>query len=100
MQTITTVSLAITYPTLPSIIHSLINGYQNLLSIGVETEYTWEGVEDLKDRIANPDKYNVASTVADPETAAEEGETAKTEAPGADKEEFEENEDMGFGLFD
>lgn len=92
--------MAITYPTLPSVIHSLINGYKNLLSLGVETEYTWEGVEDLKDRIANPDKFNVASTVAGPDTGAEEDGTAKIEAPGADKEESEEDEDMGLGLSD
>ncbi|RMZ80049.1 hypothetical protein DV738_g3102, partial [Chaetothyriales sp. CBS 135597] len=50
VATITAISLAANYPTLPSIIHSLIGGYKKLLAVAVETDYSWEGIEELKDR--------------------------------------------------
>lgn len=96
IATITQISLAMNYPTLPSIMHSLVNGYKNLMSVAVETDYSFPEVEELKDRIANPDKYaGAAPTAAPTET--------KEEAPKAEekKEEEEEEEDEGFGgLFD
>ena len=90
IQTITTISLAANYPTLPSIMHTLVNGYKKVLAVAVETDYSWEGIDELKDRIANPDAY--AST-AGPEatTTAEE---AKADEPAAKKDESEA-EDSG-----
>lgn len=61
IATITTISLATNYPTLPSVLHSLINGYKQVLAVAVETDYSWEGIEELKDRIANPDAYAAAA---------------------------------------
>ncbi|RKF65834.1 60S acidic ribosomal protein P0 [Erysiphe neolycopersici] len=90
---IAAISLAIKFPTLPSIIHSLINSYKNVLSAAIETDYSWPGIEDLKDRIANPDAYAAAAPVA--EEKVEEKVVEKEE----EKEE-ESDEDMGFGLFD
>jgi len=99
IATITTISLAANYPTLPSVIHSLINGYKRVLAVAVETDYSWEGIAELKDRIANPDAYASAA----PEAAAEEAapETAAEEEKEEEKSEKEESEDEGFGgLFD
>lgn len=90
---IAAISLEINFPTLPSIIHSLINSYKNVLSVAIETDYSWPGIEDLKDRIANPDAYAAAAPVA--EEKVEEKAVEKEE----EKEE-ESDEDMGFGLFD
>jgi len=99
INTIATVSLALNFPTLPSIMHSLVNSYKNVISVAVETEYEWESIHELKDRIRNPDNYAAAAPAAaargDAPAAAEE---AKEEAPK--EEEEEEDEDMGFGLFD
>lgn len=84
IATITTISLAANYPTLPSVIHSLINSYKNVISVAIETDYSWEAIDELKDRIANPDAYAAAAPVA----AA-----ASTEAaPAAAKEEEKEEE--------
>ena len=69
IQTITTISLATNYPTLPSIMHLLMNGYKKVLAVAIETDYSWEGIEELKDRIANPDAYAAAV----PEAAAPAG---------------------------
>lgn len=90
IATITTISLAVNYPTLPSVMHSLVNGYKKLLAIGVETDYSWEGIEELKDRIANPEAYasaGPAATEAATETKeAEEEKKAESEAEESDDE--------------
>lgn len=57
IKTITTISLAANYPTLPSVVHSMVNSYKKILAVAVETDYSWEGIDELKDRIANPDAY-------------------------------------------
>ncbi|KAI4203162.1 MAG: hypothetical protein LQ350_002038 [Teloschistes chrysophthalmus] len=99
IKTIATISLAANYPTLPSIMHSLVNGYKKVLAVAVQTDYSWEGIEDLKDRIANPDAYAAAAPAAGQaaatETAAEEPKETKAE------EAEEESGSEGFGgLFD
>ncbi|KAI3328416.1 60S acidic ribosomal protein P0 [Ustulina deusta] len=96
VTTIACLSLAINFPTLPSIIHSLVNSYKKVLSVAIETAYSWPEIEELKDRIANPDAYASSAPVA----AATE---TKTEAAAETKEEeeAEESGDEGFGgLFD
>ncbi|MCJ1338787.1 ribosomal protein P0 (A0) (L10E) [Bachmanniomyces sp. S44760] len=94
ITTITTISLAANYPTLPSIMHSLVNGYKKVLAVAIETEYSWPEIEELKDRIANPEAYASAGPAAGdaPEAAAEE--EKKEEAPA---EEDEESDEGGFG---
>ena len=89
--TITTISLATNYPTLPSVIHSLINGYKKVLSVAVETDYAWEGIEELKDRIANPDAYASAA----PAAAASTEDAPAAAAEEEKEEEKEESEDEG-----
>ena len=86
IKTITTISLAANYPTLPSVFHSIINSYKKVLAVAVETDYSWEGIDELKDRLANPDAY----TSAAPAAAAEEP-AAETKAA----EEEEKKEDSG-----
>ena len=89
ITTIASLSLALNFPTLPSVIHSIVNSYKNILSIAIETEYSWPEIEELKDRIANPDAYAAAApTAAATETKAEEKE---------EEEEKEDSDDEGFG---
>ncbi|KJR83413.1 large subunit ribosomal protein LP0 [Sporothrix schenckii 1099-18] len=92
ITTIACVSLAINFPTLPSVLHSLVNSYKNVLAIAIETEISWPEIEQLKDRIANPEAYAAAAPVA----AAEE---TKAEAAAEEKEEEAEESDSdgGFG---
>ncbi|KAL6232989.1 hypothetical protein BDW75DRAFT_242450 [Aspergillus navahoensis] len=97
INAITSISLAANYPTLPSVIHSVINSYKKVLAVAVETEYSWPEIEELKDRIANPDAYASAA----PAAAAGGAAPAAAAAEAAPAEEAEESdEDMGFGLFD
>ena len=98
ITTIACISLAANFPTLPSVIHSVVNGYKKVLAVAVETEYSWPEIEELKDRIANPDAYASAGP------AATTTEAAKDEAPKEEEKadsEAEESGDEGFGgLFD
>merc|ERR1712000_3455 len=95
IATVATISLALNYPTLPSIMHSLVNSYKKVLAVAVETEYSWPEIEELKDRIANPDAYASAAPVAAAAT------DAPKEAEKKDESEEEGSDDEGFGgLFD
>jgi len=95
VTTIATISLATGYPTLPSVIHSVVNSYKNILAIALETDITFEGVEELKDRIANPDKYAGSAPAGGAAPAAAAAETAAAPA----EEEEESDDDMGLDLF-
>lgn len=94
-KTIATISLAVGYPTLPAVSHSIINHYKNVLAVSIATEYTFEGSEAIKDRLANPEAYAAAVPAA---AAASSGGAAAEAAPA--EEEEESDEDMGMGLFD
>jgi large subunit ribosomal protein LP0 len=97
INTIACISLAANYPTLPSVMHSLVNSYKNAIAVAIETEYEWEAIHELKDRIANPDAYAAAAPAAGSAPAA--AADAPAEEKKAESEE-EEDDDMGFGLFD
>jgi large subunit ribosomal protein LP0 len=86
---IASLSLEIGYPTLASTPHSLLNGYRNLLAVAVATPYTFPQVEELKDRIENPDKY----ASAEPEKVEEEA----PEEEAQEEEEEESDSDIGMG---
>ncbi|OBT89181.1 60S acidic ribosomal protein P0 [Pseudogymnoascus sp. 03VT05] len=96
ITTIACVSLAVNFPTLPSVMHSVVNSYKNVLAVAVSTEYSWTEIEELKERIANPEKFAsaaVATTSGAPAAAAAEEKKEESEA--------EESGDEGFGgLFD
>lgn len=99
ITTIASISLAVNFPTLPSVMHSVVNAYKNMISVALETEFEWDSIHELKDRVKNPDAYASAAPVA-----AAAGTTAAAvpaeEAPKEEEEEEESEEDMGFGLFD
>ncbi|KAB5563437.1 60S acidic ribosomal protein p0 [Coniochaeta sp. 2T2.1] len=99
VSTITCLSLALNYPTLPSVFHSLINSYKKVLAVAVSTEYSWPAIEELKDRIANPDAYAAAGPAAG---AADSGPAAvAADEPEAEKSDEESEDEGGFGdLFD
>jgi len=98
INTIACLSLAVNFPTLPSVMHSLVNGYKNVLAVAIETEYSWPEIEELKDRIANPDQY-ASATVAETSTEAPAAEAEKE--PENEEEKEESSGDEGFGgLFD
>ncbi|KAF9594499.1 hypothetical protein IFM89_031617 [Coptis chinensis] len=95
---VTSLALAISFPTLAAAPHMFINAYKNVLAIAVATDYSYPHADKVKEILKDPSKYVVAAaTVA----AADSG-----SAPAAAKEEEKEepkeesDEDMGFSLFD
>jgi len=99
IKTIATISLALNYPTIVSVSHTLVNAYKNLLAVSIGTDYTFEGSEKIKEILENPEAFAAAAAAAAPvETAA----AAPTESKEAEKEaeKEESDDDMGFGLFD
>ena len=92
---VASVSLAIGYPTVASVPHSIINGFKNLLAIAAATDIDFKEAETVKEFLKDPSKFAVAAVAAAP----------VAEAPAAKEEVKEESEegsddDMGFGLFD
>lgn len=92
ITTLASISLAINFPTVPSVVHSFFNSYKNVLAVAIETEYGWPEIEELKDRIANPDAYAAAA----PQAAAGGAEEEKKEEKKEEEEEESEDEG-GFG---
>ncbi|KAJ3888246.1 60S acidic ribosomal protein P0 [Lentinula edodes] len=83
IKTIAAISLAINYPTIVSVMHTLVNSYKNLIAV--------------KEYLENPDAFAVAAPVADASSApAAEAAVEETKAEEAE----ESDDDMGFGLFD
>merc|ERR1712024_252835 len=87
-------SLAISYPTIASVPHSVVNGMKNLLAVAAVTDITFKEAEMLKEFLDDPSKFAAAAAPAAAE-AAPAAAAAKVE-----EEEEEEDDDMGFGLFD
>ncbi|WWC63694.1 60S ribosomal protein uL10 [Kwoniella dejecticola CBS 10117] len=97
IKTIAAISLATNYPTIASVMHSLVNSYKNILNVSLATDYEFEGSAKIKEYLANPEAFAAAA----PAAAATESASAEA-APAAAKEEEKEesDDDMGFGLFD
>jgi len=90
-------SLAISYPTVASVPHSVVNGMKNLLAIAAATEITFKEAETVKAFLADPSAFAAAAPAASAAAPA----AAAADAPAAKEEsEEEEDDDMGFGLFD
>merc|ERR1712198_299359 len=84
------VSLAISYPTIASVPHSVVNGMKNLLAVAAVTDISFKEAETLKEFLADPSKFAAAAGGAAPAAAA-----AKEPEPESE----EEDDDMGFALF-
>ncbi|KAF5359259.1 hypothetical protein D9756_003236 [Leucocoprinus leucothites] len=94
IKTIASISLALNYPTIVSVVHSLVNSYKNVLAISLGTEYTFEAAEKSTLptlRLSLPQRLPAAPTGAADAPAAEEKKEEEAE---------ESDDDMGFGLFD
>lgn len=90
------ISLALNYPTIASVMHSLVNGYKNLIAVSLATDYEFDGSKKAKEYLANPEAFAAAAPVA---AAADSGAAAAVEEEKEEEKE-ESDDDMGFGLFD
>merc|ERR1712107_53298 len=97
VRNVAALSLAINYPNVASVPHSIVNGMKNLLAIAAATEITFKEAETVKAFLADPSAF---ASVAAPAAAAAAPAAAAAAAPAAKEESEEEDDDMGFGLFD
>lgn len=98
---VSSLSLAIGYPTLVSVPHSIINGFKNLLSLAAVTDIEFEQAKSLKEFLKDPSKFVAAAAAAAPAAApAAKKEEKKVEKKVESDPESGEDDNMGFGLFD
>merc|ERR1711872_1191513 len=91
------VSLAISYPTIASVPHSVVSGMKNLLAVAAVTDISFKEAETLKEFLADPSKFAAAAAAA---PAAGGAAPAAAAAKEPEPESEEEDDDMGFALFD
>jgi len=92
VSNVAAVSLAIGYPTVASVPHSIANGFRNLMAVAAVTDIEFKQVAELKAYLADPSAFAAAAPAA---------EETKEEAAAAAPEESEEesDEDFGFDMF-
>ncbi|CAL1363586.1 unnamed protein product [Linum trigynum] len=102
---LTSLSLAVSYPSLAAAPAMFAASYRNVLSVAVETEYSFPQAEDVKEYLKDPSKF--AAAMAAPAATAAPGGGAAAGGGGAkeekkpEPEEDSEDDDVGMGgLFD
>jgi len=98
VKVIASIGLAIGYPTIASLPHSIIRGYKNVLSIALATDYSFSQADQVKNYLANPGAFAVVSNQPDTKQTNKVAEVKPQEKEPEKKS--EEDEEMGFGLFD
>jgi len=96
---IAALSLAIKYPTIASVPHSIVNGMKNLLAVAAATDITFKEAEMVKEFLADPEKFAASAASAAPAAAAAAPAAAAAAAAPEPEEEDESDDDMGFDMF-
>jgi len=79
INNVAAVSLAANYPTLAAVPHAFINGYKNVLSIALSTEYTFPLAKKVKDFLSDPEA--MARAAAASAAPAAKGASSAAAAP-------------------
>ncbi|KAH6757238.1 Ribosomal protein L10 family protein [Perilla frutescens var. hirtella] len=97
---VTSLALAIAYPTLAAAPHMFANAYKNALAIAVETDYSFPQADKVKEYLADPSKFAVAAAPVG--AAADSGAAPAAASKEEEKKEEEEEDDDDFvsNLFD
>ncbi|TXG50155.1 hypothetical protein EZV62_026030 [Acer yangbiense] len=96
---VTSLALAISYPTLAAAPHMFINAYKNVLAVAVATEYSFPEADKVKEFLKDPSKFAVTATPAAAAAGSAPAAAAKEEEK-KDEPAEESDDDMGFSLFD
>ncbi|XP_011076719.1 60S acidic ribosomal protein P0 [Sesamum indicum] len=97
---VTSLSLAIAYPTLAAAPHMFINAYKNVLAVAVATDYSFPQADKVKEYLADPSKFAVAAAAAAAADSGAAPAAAAKEEEKKDEPAEESDDDMGFSLFD
>ncbi|KAI9080698.1 hypothetical protein K1719_037364 [Acacia pycnantha] len=96
---VTSVALAASYPTIAAAPHMFTNAYKNVLSVSVETAYSYPQAEKVKEYLEDPSKFAVAAVASAP--VADSGAAPAAAAEEKKEEPAEESDDdIGMSLFD
>jgi len=91
---VASLSMGLHFPSLASFPHVVMNGFKNLLSVALGTEYEFKQAEIFKQIVANPGAYAVSTTATETSTTA-----TTTEPEPTPQVEEEEDEGLEFDLF-
>ncbi|KAG4975222.1 hypothetical protein JHK87_032043 [Glycine soja] len=96
---VSSLSLAISYPSIAAAPHMFVNSYKNILAVAVATEYSFPEADKVKEYLKDPSKFAVA-VVAAPATKSGAAPAAASKVEEKKEEADESDDDMGFSLFD
>lgn len=96
---VTSLALAISYPTLAAASHMFINAYKNVLSVAVATEFSYPHADEVKEFLKDPSKFAVAAVAATNDAASAPA-AAKVVEEKKEEPVDESDDDLGFSLFD
>ncbi|XP_004490967.1 large ribosomal subunit protein uL10-like [Cicer arietinum] len=97
---VTSLSLAISYPTLAAAPHMFVNAYKNVLAVAVATEYSFPEADKVKEFLKDPSKFAVAAVATPAADSGAAPAAAAKEEEKKDEPAEESDDDMGFSLFD
>merc|ERR1711973_437841 len=98
ISNIAAASLAMGYPTVASVPHSIVNGFRNIAAVCLEADIDIPQIQGIKEYLADPSKFAAAAPAAT-EEKKEEGKKEEAKKEESD-ESGSDDDDMGFGLFD
>jgi len=94
VRNVASLSLALHYPTVASVPHSLITGFKNVVAIGLATEYSFPKAEAIKKASSEAPKVQA------PAKEEKKDNKAPAKVEKKPEPEPEEEEEMGLSLFD
>jgi len=97
ISNIAAASLAIGYPTVASVPHSVVNGFKNIAAVCLKADIDIPQIATIKEFLADPSKFAAAAAPVEAAPAAVE---EKKEEAKKEESESGSDDDMGFGLFD
>ena len=101
---LTSVSLAIGYPTLSTVPHSFARAFKKALALSIATDFTFPAAQKYKDYLADPAayaaKHGIVAAAAAPAAAAPAAAGKPAPAVKAPEPEPEEEAPADFNLFD
>jgi len=95
---IAAIGLAIGYPTIASVPHSIVRGFKNVISVALAIDYETDALTKLKAAAASAPV--ASASAAAPASAPAKGGPAPPKAKEPEPEPDDGDGDMGFGLFD
>ncbi|KAK7387445.1 hypothetical protein VNO78_28260 [Psophocarpus tetragonolobus] len=97
---LTSLSLAISFPTIAAAPHMFVNSYKNVLAAAVATNYSFPEADKVKEYLKDPKKFAVAAVTA-PAAGTGTAPAAASKVEEKKEESAEESDDdMGFSLFE